>query len=268
MEKIAIISDVHGNITALEEVLKDIEKRGIKRIFYLGDMLVKCSAPYECVEKILSKCEVVIKGNCEERVVQFPKIDEHIWNQNKLSEEQKEKIRNLPLSYDFYMSGLKIRLMHSSPNSVHQRSEFFEQDEGFNERMKVMFENTEYLGNIGEKEPDVTIFGHIHKPLLLRLGNKTLINPGAVSNTSDIVNIDGKDYTYGSYLIIEGEYGSREVSSIDYTIVKFVYDHIKEAQNIIETDMPNREMAYEELKSGKYFSRRALEHFFIDNENK
>ena len=42
MEKIAIISDIHGNITALEKVLDDIEKRGIKRIMCLGDMIVKC----------------------------------------------------------------------------------------------------------------------------------------------------------------------------------------------------------------------------------
>ena len=37
MEKIALLSDIHGNITALNEVLNDIENRGIKRIFCLGD---------------------------------------------------------------------------------------------------------------------------------------------------------------------------------------------------------------------------------------
>ena len=49
MEKIAIISDIHGNITALNEVLKDIEKRGIKKIMCLGDMVIKCSSPRECL---------------------------------------------------------------------------------------------------------------------------------------------------------------------------------------------------------------------------
>ena len=37
MDKIAIISDVHGNITALNTVLKDIKKRNINKIFCLGD---------------------------------------------------------------------------------------------------------------------------------------------------------------------------------------------------------------------------------------
>ena len=53
MEKIAIISDIHGNITALDAVFEDIENRGIKRIFCLGDMLIKCSSPEKCVEKTL-----------------------------------------------------------------------------------------------------------------------------------------------------------------------------------------------------------------------
>lgn len=41
MEKIAIISDVHGNITALKAVFDDIEKRNIKRVFCLGDITAK-----------------------------------------------------------------------------------------------------------------------------------------------------------------------------------------------------------------------------------
>lgn len=42
MDKIAIISDVHGNITALNTVLKDIKKRNINKIFCLGDSIIKC----------------------------------------------------------------------------------------------------------------------------------------------------------------------------------------------------------------------------------
>lgn len=260
MEKIAIISDVHGNKTALYTVLEDIEKRGIKRIFCLGDMVVKCSSPYECVETVLSKCEVVIKGNCEDRVVESPRIDEHYWNRDKLSDEQKEKIKQLPLSYDFYMSGFKIRLMHASPNSVHEKSFFWDFNSDYENRMKIMFQNSEYLNNISSDEPDIVIFGHIHKPMIVRQKDKVLINPGAVSNTSDLVKINGKDYTYGSYLILEGDMDSREVSKISYKIVKFTYDHMKEALAIENSDMPNKEDASLEITTGKYFSRRAMYH--------
>ncbi len=258
MEKIAIISDIHGNITALDKVLEDIEKRGINRVLCLGDMIVKCSSPKECVEKVLANCEVVVKGNCEQRCVEEPKITEHIWNKNKLTDEQQEKIKNLPLSYDFYMSGYKIRMMHASPYSIHQKSYTWDLNEGFEERFNMMFDNTEYLGNIGQEEPDIVLFGHIHKPFLYRIKNRMIINPGAVSNTSDIVKIKDKYYTYGSYLIIEGEYGSKKLSEISYEIVKFTYDNEKEAERIINTDMPNKEFAYEEILTGKYFSRLKL----------
>ncbi len=259
MEKIAIISDIHGNITALNTVLKDIRSKGIKRIFCLGDMVVKCSAPDECVKTVLENCEVVIKGNCEERTAEFPRIEEHLWNQRKLSTEQLEKIKLLPLSYDFYMSGHKIRIMHASPMSIHQKSYFFDFDNGFEERMQDMFKNTKYLGNEMEEEtPDVVVFGHIHRPLLIRLKDKILINPGAVSNTSDVITKKGKSYTFGSYLIIEGEYDCKELSEISYKIVKFTYDNMKEAENIRKTDMPNKELAAIELETGKYFNRLKL----------
>lgn len=69
MEKIAIISDIHANIIALEEVLKDIEKRKVNRIFCLGDLVTKGSSPCEVVDKIKEKCEIVVKGNCDDSVV-------------------------------------------------------------------------------------------------------------------------------------------------------------------------------------------------------
>ena len=52
MEKIAIISDIHANIVALEAVLEDIKKRNISRIFCLGDLVLKGSSPCEVVGNI------------------------------------------------------------------------------------------------------------------------------------------------------------------------------------------------------------------------
>ena len=57
MDKIAIISDIHGNLEALKETIKDIEKRNIKRIICLGDTIGKGLHPEECVQIIKEKCE-------------------------------------------------------------------------------------------------------------------------------------------------------------------------------------------------------------------
>lgn len=255
MEKIAIISDVHGNITALNAVLRDIKSKGINRIFFLGDMIVKCSSPKECVDTIFENCEIILKGNCEKRCLEEPKTEEHYWNRDKLTKEQIQKIISLPLSYDFYMSGLKFRIMHSSPRDIHEKSTFWNYDEKFIDRMRLMFKNTNYLGNTNKKEPDIVVFGHLHRNMILRIDNKTLINTGAVSNTSEMIEIDGKKYTYGSYLVIQGEYNSKEVSLLEYSINKFTYDFELEAEKIKNTDMPYKENAYLEIKTGKYFNR-------------
>ena len=258
MDKVALIADIHGNLTALNMVLRDIKSRGVDKILCLGDMIIKCASPKECVDKIYKNCEVVVKGNCEERGVEDPRIDEHLWNRAKLTEKQKEWIRNLPLSYDFYISGYNVRIMHASPRSIHQKSFFWNFDSEFDEHFDFMFENTEYLGNIGQDKPDIVIFGHIHKPFVFRKKDKLLINPGAVSNASDLLKIGNKDVFYGSYLILDGDIDSKKKSRLSYKIIKFTYNNVTEAKKIINSDMPNKEQAYEEMMTGKYFSRLKL----------
>ena len=51
MNKIAIISDIHGNYTALKTVLEDINKKEIKDIYCLGDVIGKGTRPNECLIK-------------------------------------------------------------------------------------------------------------------------------------------------------------------------------------------------------------------------
>ena len=54
--KIAIISDVHGNLEALKATLKDIQKRNIDKIYCLGDTLAKGVHPKECIKLIKENC--------------------------------------------------------------------------------------------------------------------------------------------------------------------------------------------------------------------
>ena len=50
--KIAIISDIHGNLEALDATLKDIAKRKVDKIICLGDIIAKGTHPKECLERI------------------------------------------------------------------------------------------------------------------------------------------------------------------------------------------------------------------------
>lgn len=67
--KIAIISDIHANIEALKEVLKDIEKEGVNTIICLGDLVGYGPNPNEVVEAIKERAKIVIKGNHDDGII-------------------------------------------------------------------------------------------------------------------------------------------------------------------------------------------------------
>ena len=61
--KRAIISDIHGNLEALEAVLEDIDRQRVDAIDCLGDIVGYGPNPCECVKLVRERCEVVILGN-------------------------------------------------------------------------------------------------------------------------------------------------------------------------------------------------------------
>ncbi len=61
--KRALISDIHGNLEALEAVLADIDSQEIPQIFCLGDVIGYGPNPRECIDLIMERCELCILGN-------------------------------------------------------------------------------------------------------------------------------------------------------------------------------------------------------------
>ncbi len=69
MGKYAIVSDIHSNIEALGEVLKDIDSRGVDEIVCLGDVVGYGPNPIECTDLIMEKCKWSLKGNHDEALI-------------------------------------------------------------------------------------------------------------------------------------------------------------------------------------------------------
>lgn len=260
MEKLAIISDVHGNITALNAVLADIKKRNIKRIFCLGDSIIKCTHPDLVIDKLREVCEVILIGNCDYAICRPEVKDRKFWTREIIGEERANFIFNLPISHEFYMSGHLIRLFHSSPYHLDDIFNPMFSNEGTKFSGKelknplCLFKNTEFIGKSEDDPiPDVVGYGHIHTPCLVRYKNKTLFNPGSVGipvemMNRDINDISNKFSTLSSYIILEGEYNSKELSSISFQFVRVPYNIEKELEDIKASDMPNKEMIYRSLK--------------------
>jgi predicted phosphodiesterase len=235
MDRIAIISDIHGNIPALESVLSDIRSRGIERTICLGDLAGKGPCSAQAVDMIRENCEVVIKGNWDYFMSEL-KDEALIWHQSRLGEERLDFLRQLQIYVEFYMSGKLVRLCHASPNDLFHRVHMATDDE---ERIKL-FAPTSTL----QEEADVVGYGDIHGAYVDSLRGKIIFNVGSVGNPLDIPQ--------ASYTIMEGEYGARESSSFSITNVRVPYDIELAVSQALETDMPELKEYIGELRTAIY----------------
>jgi hypothetical protein len=58
-----LISDIHGNLEALEVVLEDIRAQGITETYCLGDIIGYGPNPRECIDRVMESCRVTLLGN-------------------------------------------------------------------------------------------------------------------------------------------------------------------------------------------------------------
>lgn len=258
MDRIAIISDIHGNLEALKSVLNDIKKRNIDNIYCLGDIIAKGSHQQECVDLIRNSCEVIIKGNCDEYFTSdidlTNKSQEEInrinWNKSKINSETAIFLNNFPFCYEFYMSGRLVRLVHAHPQKIDKFAGNIDKLERLYELL-LPSENT-----ISDKKADVLIYGHIHTPYLQKIYNRFIINTGSVGNSIDVFRNDDKDgnvknTTVANYLIISGLLNSNDINEpISYELVNVSYDIDKELSD--NSDNIEFDSYSEELKKGKY----------------
>ena len=261
MEKIAIISDIHGNISALNAVLEDIKKRNIKRIFGLGDYITKCVHPNLVIDTVRENCEVLLKGNSDDNICNPRVRNKKYWSYEKIGEERAEFLHNLPVSYDFYLSGHLIRLFHASPHGLdHMFNPMFSNKNTPYSGVELnspaeLFENTAFIGKTeNDPIPDIVGYGHIHTPNILRARNKTIFNPGSVGAPIEMLNDDPFDKTnqfstVSSYIILEGILDSKKLAPISFNLVRLPYDIEAEVKLLRESGLPSRERLIAELKS-------------------
>ncbi|MDQ7095372.1 metallophosphoesterase family protein [Desulfosporosinus sp. PR] len=240
MGRIAIISDIHGNMPALEAVLADIRGREIQRIFCLGDLAGKGPSSAEAVDMIQKHCEVVIKGNWDYYLADQEGRDTLIWHQNKLGAERLNYMKALPIYKEFYISGKLLRLCHASPNDLFHRVYLSTKQ---SERLKL-FEPTPTLN----LEADVVGYGDIHGAHIDHLQGKTIFNVGSVGNPLDMPQ--------ASYGIIEGKINARDKGSFSITLVRLPYDIALAVKQAELTDMPEKQEYINELRTAVYRGRK------------
>lgn len=174
--RIAAISDIHGNLGALEAVLSDIEKHGVKAVVNLGDMLSGPLAPAECAERLIPLAFPTIRGNHERQLLTLERDqmgESDRFAATCLAPDHIRWIEHLPKTLRLLDD---VELVHGTPDSDIRY--FLETVEPDGARRATLSEVQSRAGNT----PSALILcGHSHLPRISKLDNGPLIvNPGSV----------------------------------------------------------------------------------------
>ena len=175
---IALISDVHGNLEALEAVLGEIGDADA--IYCAGDVVGYGPSPNECCELLRQHNVRCVKGNHDHTCVTLEDIEpcnsmarqSFYWTHRKLSDQNKDWLRDLPLQLD--ADGMSM--VHGCPGTPHDMLNTYVLDYYYSDR---------HYDELLEKVPgERLVLGHTHVPLSHGLNSK-VVNPGSVGQPRD-----------------------------------------------------------------------------------
>ena len=161
-QRVAVLSDVHGNVTAYRAVLADVAARGITTVLNLGDVVGKGPRGSQAVALTREHCAVTVRGNWDDFLPRpDPDRDPAMaWWHAELDDDDRAWLLGLPLVDHLHLSGRRIRLVHASAESPHVRVRARHTPEEF----AGMFATTELTGQ--GPTPDVVLYGDIHATYL------------------------------------------------------------------------------------------------------
>ncbi|SKC84889.1 metallophosphoesterase family protein [Maledivibacter halophilus] len=247
MEKIAIISDIHGNLPAIEAVLKDIRMRSANKIVCLGDIVGKGPNSAEAIDICKRECDIIVLGNWDKYLAYNNNHGIIEWHRKQIGKERLEYFKSLPEAVGFYLSGRYVRLFHAHPHDVFKR---VWQSSSIEER-KEMFEVPKINSKDSHKcKSDIVGYGDIHGSFIETLsGGKILFNVGSVGNPCDHI-------TLASYVILEGDFDSKKISSFSIQFQRVEYDIKLAIDQAKKSSLPMSEIYIKELSTAVYGGKR------------
>jgi putative phosphoesterase len=185
--RIGIISDIHGNLHALDAVLDDLRPRQLDAIYCLGDLVGYAAFPNEVTERIQAEAIPTIMGNYDDGVgferdecgcAYVDPIDKQlgdeslVWSKATVTTENKAFLRSLDKEIRFDADGKRVLLVHGSPRRINEYL--------FEDRPIASFQRLARSSNA-----DVIVFGHTHRPYTKLVDEVLFVNAGSVGKPKD-----------------------------------------------------------------------------------
>jgi predicted phosphodiesterase len=238
--RFAVVSDIHGNLTALDAVLSDVEKRGgVDRTFCLGDVAQHGPQPKEVIEFLRQSKWPCVMGNTDEHIIrdvlerpssEDPVESEHVsrldsWTREHVPEPTREFISTFTPTVEFEDGeGRRFLFYHGSPRSNV-------------ERIYPSMPDEELRTCLAGNEAALFAGGHTHAPMYRRLGRSVILNPGSVGRPFEMA-VSGKlvHPPRAEYAIVKVEPNS---FGVELHAVSYPLEDLR--RSVINSGMPNPE---------------------------
>jgi putative phosphoesterase len=185
--RVAVITDIHANLPALQATLAAIDGIGVDAVYCGGDLVGYGPHPNEVCALIEDRGVPTISGNYDEAIgrdrddcgcAYITPHDRELgqrsveWTLAHSSAESKAFMRTLPFDLRFAMGKQRVRLVHGSPRKVNEYL--------FEDKPASLYERL-----AASADCDVLVFGHTHKPWIREYGGVLFVNCGSVGKPKD-----------------------------------------------------------------------------------
>jgi predicted phosphodiesterase len=235
--RIAVVSDVHGNRRALEAVLVDLRQIAPDLVLHGGDLAANGAHPEDVIDQVQALGWRGVCGNTDEMLWSpqsldvvsrtHPKLAKILATFREMIPATREKLGEARLSW---LSALPARhadetltLVHASPDDLWRAP----LPDASDDEMQNTYSNL---------DTGIVVYGHIHRPYVRHVANRTFANTGSLS-----LSYDGDPRA--SYLVLEGQ---------SVTIRRVEYDVDSEANELLNSGLPHASWLRRILISGRY----------------
>ena len=173
---LAALSDIHGNLPALEAVLAELERERVDELVCLGDVALG-PQPAETVARVRGLGCAVVMGNWDAWVLEgFPPphgdpwkrfVEQGEWWARKLSAEDRAFLRTFVPQIELLVDGVRVLCFHGSPLS-------------YNDVILATTPHNELLGMLEGFDHPLMLAGHTHVQLARVVDGRLVVNPGSV----------------------------------------------------------------------------------------
>jgi putative phosphoesterase len=223
-----VITDIHGNLAALEAVLEWIDSEGIERLYCGGDLVGYGAYPNEVCALIEERGIPTIYGNYDYAIARdlddcgCAYVTEHdrelgqqsvAWTLEHTDQRAKDFMRELPFDLSFNVGPTSVHLVHGSPRKVNEYL--------FEDKPASLYERL-----AAGEDAQTLVFGHTHKPWVREYGDVLFVNCGSVGKPKD------GDARAG-FAILDDVGGT-----LDVTIERVEYDAEAAARDVAAAGLP------------------------------